>query len=303
MSLIIDYRPSTFDAVFGNESLVRSLEVLLRRDLADIPNAFLFTGPSGCGKTTIGRILAATIGAEGSDFSEQNAADFRGIDSVRDILRKMSYRPVGSARVYFLDEAHMLTKEAQTALLKGLEHPPDHVTFILATTDPGKLIPTLRNRCTSFEVAPLIDEEIEQLVVGVVEAEGKKIPKKIREQIVSDSLGCPRVALTVLDQIIDLPPDEMSAAATFRAAEESEVIELCRALTTQSWKKVSGVLKGIKQEPESVRRAVLGYFSSFLLNSGKGIAYHVLDCFSENYFDTARAGLIMSSYEVCHPSD
>src|SRR5690606_3369465 len=106
----------------------------------DIPHAMLFTGPSGCGKTTLARILRVKLRCSDNDFQEINAADFRGIDSIRSMRQQVGAAPLGGdSRIWLIDEAHSMTADAQNAFLKLLEDTPRHVYFFLATTDPQKL--------------------------------------------------------------------------------------------------------------------------------------------------------------------
>lgn len=305
MSLYIKHRPQSLGEVIGNEALVNSLKSLLQRE-EGIPHSFLFTGPSGCGKTTVGRILANELGCSPEDFKEIDSADFRGIDSVREIRKQARFSPInGPCRVWLLDEVHKMTNDAQNALLKALEDTPSHVYFILCTTDPQKLLKTIKTRCSPYEVESLDSRQLVKLIRQTAKSEGKSIPKDVRQQIAKDSLGSARQALVLLDKIIDLPEDEMLAAAEKSAEEESEVIELCRILMNPkcNWKNVSKVLKGINQEPESVRRAVLGYFSAVLLNSGKPIAAHVIECFQDHFYDSGKAGLVLSCFQAVENTD
>ena len=155
MPLHIDYRPADFDEILGNEETIKSIKSILARD-EDRPHAWMFVGPSGCGKTTLARIVSAALGcppkinkAANLDFQEINTSDMRGIDTAREILKTMNFAPVNTAskcRVYILDECHQATKDFQNSLLKALEDTPDHVYFLLCTTDPSKLLKTIKNR-------------------------------------------------------------------------------------------------------------------------------------------------------------
>lgn len=301
MSLHIKYRPRMFRDFVGNEDVVRSLAAVLKKD--DRPHAMLFTGPSGCGKTTLARIAAAKLEVGSHDLVELNAADFRGIDTVRDLLRNMRLRPMnGPCRVWILDECHQLSKDAQSALLKALEDTPSHVYFMLATTDPDKLIPTIRNRCHAFEVRPLDEDELVGLMNFVLKKEKATVPDKVLRHVADVSMGSSRFALVLLDKLTGLQPQEMEKAIDRLAAQESEAIELCRALIGRAkWPTVAKVLSNMKLESyqvEQVRRTVLGYCQSVLLRSGDARAFVVMDAFRQPFYDLGKPGLVMACYEA-----
>jgi DNA polymerase-3 subunit gamma/tau len=302
MSLITKHRPEEFDSVFENEDTVKSLKKILKRKRADIPNAFLFTGPSGCGKTTFGRIVANSLGCTGTDLVEMDSADFRGIDSVRSIKSQMMLKPMGDCRVWIIDECHKMTNDAQNALLKALEEPPGHVFFILCTTDPDKLIKTIVNRCTQFQVEAIPTIKIVKLIQSIADEEEASVPRDVVKQIARDSLGSPRAAISILDKIIDLDEDEMLAAAEQTAQKENQVIELSQALMkNDKWENIVKILKGLeKQDPESVRRAVIGYCASIMkTGKQKDQAYLVVDAFaSRPTYDIGVHALVLASYEA-----
>lgn len=297
MSLATKYRPKMLKDFLGNEEVTKSLRTMMERE--EIPHTLLFTGPSGCGKTTLARIVAARLKCSQYDFTENNAADFRGIDSVRDILRQMTLAPMsGPCRVWLLDECHQLSKDAQHALLKALEDTPKHVYFLLATTDPEKLLPTIKTRCVTFDVKPLDDDSMGTLINGILQKESvQELPDEVLAQIIFDSLGSARMALSILDKIINMEPADMLEAAKQQAANQNEAIDLCRALIgKRPWKEVARIVQGIQQEPESVRRAVLGYAQAVLLKSGQPQAYVVMDSFRQDFFTTGKPGLTMAAY-------
>lgn len=301
MPLAIDYRPFDFDEVAGNRATVQAIDAILSRNRKDVPHSMMFTGPSGCGKTTLARIVATRLGCKGADFTEVDSADFRGIDTVRSIRQQMHFKPMESAcRVYLLDEVHQMSKDGQSALLKALEDTPSHVYFMLATTDPQKLLPTIRNRCVQFSVEPLGEQEMVNFLQEIVSAERKRVPPDVIKTIARDSVGSCRTALQVLEKVIDLPAEDMKAVAEQIAATENQVIDLCRALMAgKKWKEVAQILKGLEsEEPEGVRRAVMGYCASVLLNGDTPQAFVVMDCFRGNFFDNGRAGLVMAAYEA-----
>ena len=300
--LYLKYRPTTLDEVVGNEDVLEVLKNQLNGEQA-MPRSILFHGPTGCGKTTLGRIVAQELGARGSDLVEIDSADFRGIDTIRDIRKRGTYKPLESpCRVWILDEVHRLTGDAQSALLKALEDTPKHIYYILCTTDPQKLLPTIRGRCSQFQVRPLTEREMKILLRRVVKAEEESLSKEVYEQIVQDSMGHPRNALQILAQVLAVEEGNRIKVAKKTAEIQSKTIELCRALINgEPWKKVSNILKGLKNEdPEQIRRAVLGYCQSVLLGStsqNDGVA-GIMEEFVEPFFNSGFPGLVLACYSV-----
>lgn len=299
MALYNKYRPRNLGKIVGNRAVVNSLEGILRKK--PLPHAFLFTGPTGCGKTTLARIVAKEIGAVDTDFVEIDSADFRGIDTIRGLKRQAAFAPMQSAvRVFLIDECHKLTGDAQNALLKLLEDPPNHAYFILATTEPQKLLTTIKGRTSIFALEVLSESEMYKLLKWVVKRERTTISNEVYERIYIDSFGHPRNALQILEQVLAVEPEEQLKVAARSAEEQSQSIELCRALLTASaWKKVSNILKGLqKEDPEGIRRHVLGYAQSVLLNKGNDKAALVLEEFEEPFWNAGFPGLVLACYSV-----
>lgn len=305
MGLYQKHRPSTFDGVIGNKEVVASLKTILARPKEHIPKAFLLSGPSGCGKTTIARIIRDVLGCAIFDFKEVDTADMRGIDMVRELNRIAHYKTTGgSCRVILLDECHKMTNDAQNALLKLLEDPPPNVFFILATTDPQKLIKTIITRCTSFELKPLPQNELCLLLMKVARAEGKLIKPTSLQKITEGANGSPRGALQILEKVIDYPIDQLEELITNMESFDARGIDLARALIKRAhWSEILKILAGLTEPEESIRRCILGYSTTVLSNpktstADQARAYVLLTCFERPYYDTGRAGLIMSCYEA-----
>lgn len=298
MSLITKYRPKDFDEVIGQDTAIETLKGLLKKE--DLPHSYIFAGPSGVGKTTVARIFADKLGCRPMDLLEIDVADLRGIDTVRDVKSWAFAKPKGKAKVCILDEAHMFTRDAQNALLKLLEEPPAHAYFIICTTEPSKLIETVRSRCCLVKFESVAEEEIEELLFKIVEAEGYLVPKKVIFKIASVVYGNVRSALSILERVVVLPRQKMAQAVESIAAEEDKAIALCRLLMKGGpWKEVAGLLKDLKGEyPESIRRLIMSYAATALLNGNKQ-AYKILDLFRDPVYDQFPL-LVLNCYEVCH---
>jgi DNA polymerase III gamma/tau subunit len=302
ISLDTKYRPATFDEVVGNGATVSALRSMVEK--GNPSHRVLFIGPRGTGKTTLARIYARTLGVSDMDFRELNTADFRGIDTSRDINQQVRLMPwAGKARFWHLDECHMLTKEAQSALLKVLEEPPEHVYFALSTTDPEKLLPTIKSRCMTLETRFLGDDEVGELLSHVCEKEGigaGQVSDDILGLIVRQCQGSARNALVLLDKVRSMPADSQAEAVNQAEREEAAAIDLCRALTRKAnWQEVAVILRGLDDDPERVRRAILGYCQSVLLNKGDARTWLVMDCFMKPVYDTGKPGLVNACYRAC----
>ncbi len=219
------YRPQRFKDLIGQEHIVQTLTNSLETDC--FSHGYLFAGPKGSGKTTLARIFAKALNCSGRvlgkqsfepcnrclsckeitggkslDMIEIDAASNRGIDEIRDLREKIRFAPTNSPfKVYIIDEVHMLTKEAFNALLKTLEEPPGHVVFIMATTEPQKVLPTILSRVQRFDFHRAIIEEITKLLEKIVIKESIKIDKEAIQLIGQLSFGSYRDGLSLLEQV------------------------------------------------------------------------------------------------------
>jgi DNA polymerase III gamma/tau subunit len=237
------------------------------------------------------------------DFQEVNCADFRGIDMVRDIRNRMNLAPIGGeCRVWLIDEAHQLSSQAQNAFLKILEDTPSHVYFMLATTDPQKLIPTIRTRCAEFKVSSLNPMDAATLLGVVCEKEKIELPEEVMECLIKHGDGSPRKLLVLLDGIRHLEGEEDQLESIRNSDGRREAIQLARLLIypDTTWNDVRKVLQEITEEPESLRWMVLGYANSVLLKGGqqKEKAYLIIDAFRDNFYDSKKAGLSAACWEI-----
>src|SRR3990167_7351888 len=197
-----DHRPKTLEEVFGHKEIKESLKSLFKE--RTFPHAFLFSGPSGTGKTTFARIMASMLNA-GSDIIEINIANTNGVDFIRELNEVARRSPLlGNNKVFILDEVQQLTKEGQNCLLKLLEDSPKYSYFILCTTDPQKLLPTLKNRCLSYTLKSLSNKEIGNPLSTVIKIEKLQISEDALNLLVYKAEGCPRKALVMLNQVKDI---------------------------------------------------------------------------------------------------
>jgi len=221
VTLYRKWRPQTFEDVVGQEHIIRTLTNALKDNR--VAHAYLFSGPRGTGKTSIAKILAkalncakgptvkpcntcavcvAITAGSGLDVVEIDAASNRGIDEIRDLREKVKFTPAGGGtKVYIIDEVHMLTPEAFNALLKMLEEPPSHVVFILATTEPHKVLPTILSRCQRFDFRRLKTDELAGRLRGIAGAENIDIDDVSIALIAKQAKGGMRDAISTLDQL------------------------------------------------------------------------------------------------------
>ncbi len=259
IALYRKYRPQLFEDVVEQQTVVRILQEALKQK--KIAHAYLFAGPKGTGKTSIARIFAKGLNCEKGptptpcmkctqcltitngtnlDVIEIDAASNRGIDEIRDLKEKVQYAPVSARyKVYIIDEAHMLTMQAFNALLKTLEEPPHNVVFILATTEPQKIPPTIISRCERFYFKPISLKGLTNKVKEVAEKEGVEITDGAALLIARFATGSLRNALSLLDQAITV----------FNKIDENGIRELIGVPKDELLKNFLDTI--IKKEPDS----------------------------------------------------
>ena len=299
------HRPPTLEQIVGNAGAVNALQTMAAKNR--IPHAILLEGPSGCGKTTFGRIIARLVKCARSEFNEIDSAQFRGIESIRELREVMQYAAQeGEVRVWLIDEVHKLTNDAQNAMLKMLEDTPSHCYFILATTDPEKLIKAIRTRCTTLSLQTLTPAEIMLVMKPIVLTEKIKVSKETATLISERCNGSARTALVMLDAIMDMKdPSEQEAMIKGMVIGEEESANFGNMLlNNKAWREVAMALKAFNGDAEQMRRGVLGYMTAVCINAagtGKDArAFAIMCAFEKPTYDTGKAGLVMACYEACH---
>lgn len=308
MELYKKWRPTDLDQVVGQDEAVRRIKSWIARN--EVPHTILLTGPSGTGKTTLARIIAQHVGVERTwDFVETNGSDARGVDTIRDIRRDMGKRPMGNgtARVWYIDEVHGLTRDAQNAALKIWEDTPDWVYFILATTDHEKLLKTVRTRCSELACKLIPPAKMTPLVNAVAKKEGIRVGPGAMQKLLEQAGGSARMALVLLETLVGVEGDEEQMAALEASDAKRAAFDLVKVLMPftgkPEWRNVADVLTDIQgEEPEGLRQMVLASAKSRLLKGGKDAAhcYKVILAFERNFFDSKHAGLAAACYEVVY---
>lgn len=325
------YRPQTFDDVIGQAHVTTTLS----REVADerVAHAYLFTGPRGTGKTTTARILAKALNCEnrnsdGSpcnkcpscvaitdgnslDVMELDAASHNSVDDIRDI--KLSVTTVASAatskRVFVLDEAHMLSKAAGNALLKTLEEPPEHVHFVLATTEPYKLLDTIRSRTQRFDFHPVPVEELAGYLSSIADREGYKTDPAALIAISRHAAGSVRDSLSLMEQVAALGSGTADVAGVRRAlglADSEAFQRLAEAIAAQDAKSALELVAELAATGVDLRRFVsecVGFFRGvFLAHYAPNLA-EIADEPPEVYESWRKAAELVPSNDVLRAVD
>ena len=208
IALYRKYRPESWDEVIGQDHIVKVISGSL--NAGKVAHAYLLCGPRGTGKTTVARIIARELGTSANDINEMDAASNRGIDDIRNINENVRTLPFDSKyKIYILDEVHMFTKDAWNALLKTIEEPPEHVIFILATTELEKVPETIISRCQSFIFKKPNDAILSQHIKDIAKKEGYKLEEGGAELIALLADGAFRDALGILQKVLSFSKDKI----------------------------------------------------------------------------------------------
>ena len=260
------YRPTTFEEVAGQQHIVKTLKNALAT--GKMAHAYLFAGPRGTGKTTMAKLLAKALNCEHGigcqcnecknclainegthpDVLELDAASNNGVDEIRELIDKVKYGTIlGRYKVYIIDEVHMLSAGAFNALLKTLEEPPEHVIFILATTEPHKILPTILSRCQRYDFSKLSESEIRERIKVVLSKEGISYNEEAINLVISLADGGMRDALSILDQVLAYSGDNLNVEDILDIFSLESTEEKLNLLTAISQGNTADVLRRLKR--------------------------------------------------------
>ena len=275
-SLYRTYRPQTFEEVAGQQHIVKTLKNALAS--GKIAHAYLFAGPRGTGKTTMAKLFAKALNCEhgigcqcnecqnckaiidGShpDVLELDAASNNGVDEIRDLIDKVKYGTIlGRYKVYIIDEVHMLSTGAFNALLKTLEEPPEHVIFILATTEPHKILPTILSRCQRYDFEKVSDHDIKERIRVVLEEENVPFNEKAINLIIKLADGGMRDALSILEKVLAFSGDTLNEEDVFKMfslESTDEKINLIKSILNKDVKDVLNRLNNYISRGTDIKR-------------------------------------------------
>lgn len=264
LALYQKYRSSTFEEVVGQEYIVRSIKNAVHEN--KVGHAYLFCGPRGTGKTTMARLLAKSVNCEHPqsapcgtcenciaanngthpDIVEINAANETHVEDIRELIERSTLAPMqGKHKVYIIDEVHQLSSAASSALLKTLEEPPENVIFILATTDPQKLLPTIISRCQRFDFTKVRKDQIRDHLLDIAGKENIHMEEKAAMMIAELSDGGMRDALSIMDQCASYTSDDITAEAIDRIYGLTSTSEKIQLLKDIFQKDLASILKRV----------------------------------------------------------
>lgn len=300
------YRPQTFEEVAGQEHIVRTLKNALAA--GKIAHAYLFAGPRGTGKTTMAKLFAKALNCEqgvgcqcnvckncvaiteGShpDVLELDAASNNGVDEIRELIDKVKYGTIlGKYKVYIIDEVHMLSTGAFNALLKTLEEPPEHVIFILATTEPHKILPTILSRCQRYDFNKVSEEDIKGRLRDILEKEGVEYNEDAINIIVNLADGGMRDALSILEKVLAYSGNalnEKDVLDIFALESKEEKIKLINSIAKHDMSDVLARLNNYVTKGTDIKRLtedlLLIYKDLVIFNSSYNGQY--LECLKED---------------------
>ena len=287
-------RAKKFSAMLGCDEIVESI----KQSLGEV-HTYLLHGTRGCGKTTLARIIARELKVGSLDRYEIDGADQTGVDDARRLKRTVPISPVdGKRKVYIIDECHRLSDQAKDSLLKILEEPPSFVYFILCTTMVNKVVGTMRSRAVQYHMKPLKRNLLIKLLKKIIKKEKLKVSKHLLPLIAEHSEGIPRNAMTMLESVKGMKYKKAEKLIQSDMLGESQVPFICRTLLKGGkgkWKIIKPALKEIQEDPETIRRGILGWLNNALLRSDDPkFILRLIECFLDHTYDTGKPGLLYS---------
>ena len=241
------YRPSSLEELVGQSDAVKLISEQIKN--SNLSHAYLFSGPRGVGKTSLARIIATTIGCDPVfDITEIDAASHNKVDDIRDLNDSVNFiaSSPGKKRVFILDEVHMLSNAASNAFLKTLEEPPEHVIFILATTEPERVIETIRSRTTQIAFKRIKNDDIVSSLEKISKAEKIKLSKDILEYIANQSDGSLRDAINLFEQAFSTFGNKATMEQLYSILGKvttTDLLQIIEAMGTQDTATVLKVLR------------------------------------------------------------
>ncbi len=270
------YRPNSFESVIGQQHIVKTLQNAIAQ--GKISHAYLFCGPRGTGKTTVAKLVAKSVNCLNPeeapcnhcefcetiqagihpDVIEIDAASNNGVDEIRELIEKVKYAPLQAKyKVYIIDEVHMLSQGAFNALLKTLEEPPSHVIFILATTEPHKVIPTIISRCQRYDFVRVNMKEIQHRIEDVLKIENITYEEEAVRLISQLADGGVRDALSILEQCIAYAQDDLKAIHVneiYGIATTQDKLKLINAIFDENVTTLMNEIENILQKNIDIKR-------------------------------------------------
>jgi DNA polymerase III subunit gamma/tau len=285
--LALTMRPRSFNEMVGSKKLLHQIRKIMEGD--KIPKAWMFSGDTGAGKTTIARIMAVSLQCRHQEFGdpckrcirhkrefdivEINASDITGIEGMRDAVSgAFNYPKPGSRRrVYILDEFHQASQHTQNLLLKFFEDCPRTTNWIVCTTRPDKILPTLQSRCTILAVPSLDLDGVKQLVKrGLKICHSDRSVSELSEKLLENRITSPRLILKAVQKYVD---EETTAdeAAQVTLVSDVDTYTICRTIVKGDWESIAKLLTEAKPEDNMViRKSVAGYLNTMLLGDVVG---------------------------------
>ncbi len=323
LSLYRKYRPQALSEVIGQDHITQTLKNAIR--LNKISHAYLFAGPRGTGKTSVAKILAKSLNckdgpteepcgdcdgckeiASGTfvDVLEIDAASNRGIDEIRDLKEKIHFAPAkGKTKVYIIDEVHMLTTEAFNALLKTLEEPPSHVVFVLATTEPHRVLSTILSRCQRFDFKRITLSDLLGRLKEVAKSESIKIDSEAMTLIAKHAQGSLRDALGALDQLASFTDKKIKTedvVTLLGMSDAASLIEAARIIGGGQIGEIFGFLDeltGGGKDPRQFTKDLIGHFRAVFAIKNAAKAKESLNL-TEDIFEAVEGQTALFSNEA-----